>query len=48
MDTDLSTTSFLEVKMGLPPGDEGFDISHKEGEHKVFEDLAQGIANLTG
>jgi len=43
MDTDLGTTSFSEVEMGPPPGDEGFDISHK-----VFEDLAQGIAALTG
>jgi hypothetical protein len=49
MDIDLGDAiSFSEVQLGPPPGDEGFDISHEGGEHEVFEDLAQGIADLTG
>jgi hypothetical protein len=50
MDTD---TGFLGADMAtiydtVPPGDEGFDISHEGGEFEVYEDLVQGIANLTG
>ena len=49
MDINLGdATSFSEVELDPPPGDEGFDISYKGGEHKVLKDLAQGIANLTG
>ena len=49
MDIDLGdATSFSEVELGPSPGDEGFDMSHEGGEHEVFEDLAQGIADLTG
>ena len=49
MDIDLDdATSFLEVKLDPPPGDEGFDISHEGGEDEVFEDLAHGIADLNG
>jgi len=49
MDRDFGDMdSFSEHKIGLPPGDEGFDISYKGREHEVFEKLAQGIANLTG
>jgi len=40
--------SFSECEIGLPPGDEGFNISYEGREHEVFEELAQGIANLTG
>jgi len=40
--------SFSEHEIGPPPGDEVFDISHEDGEHEVFEELAQEIANLTG
>jgi len=40
--------SFSEHEIGPPPGDEGFNISHEGGEHEVFEELAQEIANLTG
>ncbi|KAH7922383.1 hypothetical protein BV22DRAFT_1048944 [Leucogyrophana mollusca] len=31
-----------------PPGDEGLDISHEGGEHEVFEELAQQMADLSG
>ena len=49
MDIDLgNATSFLEVELGPSPRDEGFDISHEGGEHEVFEDLGQGIVDLTG
>ena len=49
MDIDLgNATSFSEVELGPSPGDEGFDVSHEGGEHEVFEDLAQEIADLTG
>ena len=49
MNIDLgNTTSFLEVKLGPSSRDEGFDMSHEGGEHKVFENLAQGIVDLTG
>jgi hypothetical protein len=27
----------------LPPGDEGFDISHAGGEHEVFEGVADEL-----
>jgi len=40
--------SFSEHEICPPPGDEGFNISHKGGEHEIFEELAQEIANLTG
>jgi len=49
MDRDFGDMdSFSEHEIDPPPGDEGFDISHEGGEHEVFEELAQGIANLTG
>jgi len=49
MDRDFGDMdSFSECEIGPPPGDEGFDISHEGGEHEVFEELAQEIANLTG
>lgn len=32
----------------LPPGDEGFDISHEGGEHEVFEELSHDLAEITG
>ncbi|KAF8227689.1 hypothetical protein L208DRAFT_994249, partial [Tricholoma matsutake] len=31
-----------------PPGEEGLDISHEGGEHKVFEDLVETLAQSTG
>lgn len=30
----------------LPPGEEGFDISHSGGEHEVFSGLGQEMDNL--
>lgn len=32
----------------VPPGEEGFDISHEGREYEVFEDLANEIENTTG
>ena len=49
MDNDFGNIySFSEQELGLPPGEEGFDISHEGGEYEVFEELAEGVANLTG
>ena len=49
MDVDLGNAmGSSDIELDPPPGDEGFDISHEGGEHEVFEDLAQGIADLTG
>ena len=49
MDRDLGDVDgFYDGELGPPPGDEGFDISHEGGEHEVFEELAQEVANLTG
>ncbi|KAF8233271.1 hypothetical protein L208DRAFT_1135283, partial [Tricholoma matsutake] len=31
-----------------PPGEEGFDISHEDGEYKVFDDLVDGLAQCNG
>ncbi|KDQ55223.1 hypothetical protein JAAARDRAFT_344870, partial [Jaapia argillacea MUCL 33604] len=32
----------------MPPGEEGFGLSHEGGEHEVFEDFAQTLADITG
>ena len=31
----------------LPPGEEGFDISHAGGEHEVFEGAAEELGMYT-
>ncbi|KAF8230454.1 hypothetical protein L208DRAFT_1167448, partial [Tricholoma matsutake] len=31
-----------------PPGKEGLDISHESGEHEVFEDLVETLAQSDG
>jgi len=50
MDTDLDSANSPPsiADFGPSPGDEGFDISHEGGDHEVFEDLAEGVAGLTG
>lgn len=32
----------------VPPGEEGFDISHEGGEFEVFEEVAAGLAAANG
>jgi hypothetical protein len=32
----------------VPPGDEGFNISHEGGEFEVFDNLAEGVAAING
>ncbi|KAG1877140.1 hypothetical protein C8R48DRAFT_669110 [Suillus tomentosus] len=32
----------------VPPGDEGFNISHEGGEHEAFEGLAHQITDIAG
>jgi hypothetical protein len=44
-DSDLDMDSTFTT---LPPGDEGFDISHAGGEHEVFEGFADDLAARTG
>jgi len=48
MDFEAGLTVDADVFNTVPPGDEGFDISHEGGEFEVFNDLAEGIAGLTG
>ncbi|RDB19588.1 hypothetical protein Hypma_013286 [Hypsizygus marmoreus] len=42
-DNDVDAVSHI-----VPPGDEGFGISHEGGEFEVFEDLADGLAQSIG
>lgn len=32
----------------VPPGEEGFDISHEGGEFEVFDDLIAGLSASMG
>lgn len=32
----------------MPPDEEGFDLSYEGGEHEVFEDFANDLAERTG
>jgi hypothetical protein len=48
MDRDLMDAETSALFNTVPPGDEGFDISHEGGEFEVFEDLAEGLAGLNG
>jgi len=48
MDLEAGLAGDTDVFDTVPPGDEGFDISHEGGEFEVFDDLAEGIAGLTG
>jgi hypothetical protein len=46
MDTDAghSTEDTATISHIAPPGKEGLDISHEGGEHEVFEDLIEMLA----
>ena len=32
----------------IPPGNEGFDISHEGGEYEIYQDFADNLAKQTG
>jgi hypothetical protein len=50
MDLDMGhlTDDVAAVSHTAPPGEEGFDISHEGGEHEVFDDLVDGLAQSNG
>ena len=50
MDVDAghSTEDTAAVSHIAPPGEEGLDISHEGGEHEVFEDLVETLAQSKG
>jgi hypothetical protein len=50
MDLDMGclTDDVTVVSHTAPPGEEGFDISHKGGEHEVFDNLVDGLAQSNG
>jgi hypothetical protein len=50
MDIDADhTADDVEAVSGMvPPGEEGFDISHEGGEYEVFDDLVEGLAQASG
>ena len=51
MDNDYNMDGSPEdptVFSTLPPGDEGFDISHEGGEHEVFEEFSHDLEKITG
>jgi hypothetical protein len=50
MDLDMGhlADDVAAVSHTAPPGEEGFDISHEGGEHEVFDDLVDGLAQSNG
>ena len=50
MDVDAghSTENTATVEHIAPPGKEGLDISNEGGEHEVFEDLIEMLAQSKG
>lgn len=46
-DADMGPNPYEAAFNSLPPGEEGFDLSHKGGEHRVFEEFAQSLAHMT-
>jgi hypothetical protein len=50
MDLDMGCLAddVTAVSHTAPPGEEGFDISHKGGEHEVFDDLVDGLTQSNG
>jgi hypothetical protein len=50
MDLDMGCLAddVTAVSHTAPPGEEGFDISHEGGEHEVFDDLVDGLAQSNG
>ena len=57
---DCDTIKHMNLDMGhladdvaavshmAPPKEEGFDISHEGGEHELFDDLMDGLAQSNG
>lgn len=43
-----SLNDFAAILCTAPPGEEGFNISHKGGEHEVFKDVVASLAESTG
>ena len=48
VDADGITDDVEAVAAMVPPGEEGFDISHEGGEYEVFEDIVEGLAQSSG
>lgn len=49
LDTGFGTNDDVDaISHTVPPGEEGFDISHEGGEFEVFEDLTAGLAAANG
>ena len=48
IDTSHSTEDTAAISHIAPPGEEGLDISHEGGEHEVFEDLVETLAQSKG
>ena len=48
LDASHSIEDTAAVSHIAPPGEEGLDISHEGGEHEVFEDLVETLAQLGG
>jgi hypothetical protein len=45
MDIDYDNDVVAPVLDSIPPGDEGFGISHEGGEYQILEDFANGIGD---
>lgn len=43
MDSGDQPDDMVQTFDTLPPGEEGFDISHAGGEHEVFEGAAEAL-----
>jgi hypothetical protein len=48
IDAGHSGEDVFAILHTAPPGEEAFDISHEGGEHEVFEDLVEMLAQSTG
>jgi hypothetical protein len=49
LDAGFGTNDDVDaISHTVPPGEEGFDISHEGGEFEVFEDLVAGLAAANG
>jgi len=49
MDLDADDFSGYDTAFNtLPPGEEGFNISHAGGEHEVFKGLADEVGDSIG
>jgi hypothetical protein len=48
LDAGHSTEDTVAISYIAPPGEEGLDISHEGGEHEVFEDIVEMLAQSNG